>query len=81
MARLRKQVKKQECYPRHPIMQEESQSDSVSNSSKYGVYTINYSVLLITYLIKNIHIMAGVRGCSNRFTKTIYNQQETKEVF
>lgn len=37
------------------------------------------SVLLITYLIKNVRIMAGVRGCSNRITKSIYNQRGGKE--
>lgn len=37
------------------------------------------SVLLITYLIRNVHIMAGVRGCSNRITKSIYNQQGKKD--
>lgn len=35
-------------------------------------------VLLVTYLIRNVHVMAGVRGCSNWITKSIYNQQGKK---
>lgn len=66
-------MNKQESYPRHP-------------SKQRGVVGLRFqrmafdqlSVLLITYLIRNVHVMAEVRGCSNRITKSIYNQRGKK---
>ncbi len=74
--KLRKEVKKQECYPRHPSMQRSHRQTWWVRFQRMALDQL--SVLLITYLIKNVHIMAGVRGCSNRITKSIYNQRGKK---